>query len=205
MKYIIERNNNYLMHRSHKYIDKHKSKSGNWIYVYDKSKASRNRNIIKKDKTYNNDVPDEYQPKMKKTDYAGRQGYVNEYGIFFDGDYETARAKMYEWDLKIADAKMKQQKEEQSYKGRAKRKINNFLRSTFSEDTAEKTRNAVENVINNAKDKELKKLNEQYSDMLNLSKNDYDRLSDEDKRKWEKAEDKYEAKRKQIIEKYSKK
>lgn len=160
MKCIIERNNNYLMHRSHKYIDKHKSKSGNWIYVYDKSKASRNRNIIKKDKTYNNDVPDEYQPKMEK---------------------------------------------EQSYKDRVKRKINNFLRSTFSEDTAEKTRNAVENVINNVKDKELKKLNEQYSDMLNLSKNEYDRLSDEDKRKWEKAEDKYEAKRKQIIEKYSKK
>lgn len=154
MKYIIERNNNYLMHRSHKYIDNHKTKSGNWIYVYDKSKASRN--IIKKDKTYNNDVPDEYQPKMKKTDYAGRQGYVNEYGIFFDGDYETARAKMYEWDLKIADTKMKQQKEEQSYKDRVKRKINNFLRSTFSEDTAKKTRNAVEKVINNVKDKELK-------------------------------------------------
>ena len=109
MKYIIERNDNYLMHRSHKYIDKHKS--GNWIYVYDKSKASSNRNIIKKDKTYNNDVPDEYQPKMEK---------------------------------------------EQSYKGRAKQKINNFLGSTFSEDTAEKTRNAVEKVINNVKDKELK-------------------------------------------------
>lgn len=41
--------------------------------------------------------------------------------------------------------------------------------------------------------------------MLNLSKNDYDRLSDEDKRKWEKAEDKYEAKRAQILEKYPKK
>ena len=40
--------------------------------------------------------------------------------------------------------------------------------------------------------------------MLNLSKKEYDRLPDEDKRKWEKAEDKYEAKRKQIIEKYSK-
>ena len=52
---------------------------------------------------------------MKKTDYAGRQGYVNEYGIFFDGDYETARAKMDEWDLKVADTKMKQQKQEQSY------------------------------------------------------------------------------------------
>lgn len=52
-------------------------------------------------------------------------------------------------------------------------------------------------------DKQLEKLYDQYEDVLTTTKYDYDRLSDEDKKKWDKADDEYNTKRKKLQEGFS--
>lgn len=48
----LEKNRNTLEHKSHKYIDKHKSKKGNWVYEYTKTDSGVDRNKLTYDTSY---------------------------------------------------------------------------------------------------------------------------------------------------------
>lgn len=81
------------------------------------------------------------------------------------------------------------------YKYIARKKVNGKWRYWYDNNTKNKNNKKISET-----DKELEKLTEQYKDVLFLSLHDYEKLSDEDKKKWEEANDEYEAKRKQILE-----
>lgn len=128
--------NSELMHRNHKYISR-KWKNGRWVYEYEMPKKK---------------VPNEYKPELKKTMYGNSVGYVNKDGLFFRGDYETARNKSYEYDLKKAEAKAQSQLREQNYRKSAKRHVDDTVRdisngvkkvSSFSKSTIDKGRKKV--------------------------------------------------------------
>lgn len=129
--------NNELYHWKYK---SRKKVNGKWRYEYDTKKVSTNRS----------GVPEAYKPNLKKSTYAGRNGYTNDKGLFFAGDYESARKQSYEWDLKQADSKAKSQLKEQQYRSSAKRHVDDAIKdakntakkiSYFSQKQIDKGRN----------------------------------------------------------------
>ena len=110
--------NDELMHRSHKYISR-KWKNGRWVYKYKYNKIGNNTNEKSRE------IPKEYKPSLTKSTLYGKndKGYTNSDGVFFRGNYESARRQAYEYDLKKSNAKMQSQLKEQNYRNSVKRHV----------------------------------------------------------------------------------
>ena len=78
-----------------------------------KTNRVRSTSVTKK-----SSVPDAYQPNLKPDTLYGKndKGYTNSDGMFFRGDYESARKQSYEYDLKKANVKAQEQLKEQIIK-----------------------------------------------------------------------------------------
>lgn len=132
----------------HKYIRKYKSKkSGKYVYVYDGKS--------------DDDIPDAYKPDMKPSSMGSRKGYVYN-GIFYEGDYKTARKKAYEFDLKANQAKVEKALEDyrsnSTLRGKVGQAVEDIANSIESipEATSEvvsKGRNFIANILESAADK----------------------------------------------------
>lgn len=166
--------NNELYHWKYK---SRKKVNGKWRYEYDTPKSSSNRNTkvtltdntgYKKTKVVNsngdqvrrsyvtNKVPDAYKPNLKKSSYAGKNGYVNNEGIFFSGNYESARKQSYDWDIKQADSKAKSQLKEQQYRSSVKRHVDDVVKD--AKRTAKKVSDFSQKQIDKGKSWLIKKL-----------------------------------------------
>ena len=135
--------NNELNHWKYK---SRKKVNGKWRYEYDTKKVSTNRS----------GVPEAYKPNLKKSTYAGRNGYINDKGLFFAGDYESARKQSYEWDLKQADSKAKSQLKEQQYRSSVKRHVDDVVKD--AKKTAKKVSDFSQKQIDKGKSWLIKKL-----------------------------------------------
>jgi hypothetical protein len=75
-----------------------------------------------------NNPPQEYKPQLDQSSMGGRQGYVDERGMFFEGGYDHALKKKWKWDLMFSQAKMNDQKKEQTYRSSMKRHIDDMIK-----------------------------------------------------------------------------
>lgn len=117
-----KKKNDYIEHRSHKYISR-EWRRGRWNYTYP--------NEVKA-KAVGRQVPDVYQPDMKPDTFGSRKGYTYK-GIFYDGNYNQARARAYERDLQEANAKAIAQLREQNYRRSVQKKIDDLMKSIREE------------------------------------------------------------------------
>ena len=156
--------------RNHKYISR-KWQNGRWVYEYD---YNRNRNgnhisnnsLPKTNKVINtasnekSSVPDAYKPNLKPDTLYGKndKGYTNSDGMFFRGDYESARKQSYEYDLKKANGKAQEQLKEQNYRKSAKRHIDDVKKDIKKYN--KKVSSLSKKIINNGKKKVAKFLRE---------------------------------------------
>ena len=154
--------------RSHKYISR-KWQNGRWVYEYDyNSNGSRmgNNSLSKTNQvrsayvTKKSSVPDAYQPNLKPDTLYGKndKGYTNSDGMFFRGDYESARKQSYEYDLKKANGKAQEQLKEQNYRKSAKRHIDDVKKDIKKYN--KKVSSLSKKTINNGKKKVAKFLRE---------------------------------------------
>ena len=163
---------NFLMHW--KYIKREKV-GDKWKYTYkDDKKASTTG------KTSNVKVSDleieSYRPelfgKWEKTTFGNKHGYVDDNGLFYEGDYETAkRAK---FDREWINNSLKVKAAVDKAKTNSIRDAVDSAKKSIS-DALDKTSDKVENTINTAKDK--------------LGIDERERYK-EAKRKWDNAVDK---------------
>ena len=154
-----------INNRNHKYISR-KWQNGRWVYEYEYDyNRNRNRNGIsnnslpKTNNTVSNkkrSVPDAYNPNLKPDTLYGKndKGYTNNDGMFFRGDYESARKKSYEYDLKKANGKAQEQLKEQNYRKSVKRHIDDVKKDI------KKVSSLSKKTINNGKKKVAKFLRE---------------------------------------------
>lgn len=158
--------------RNHKYISR-KWRNGRWVYEYDYNynrNGNRNRmsnnSLPKTNKVSNtssnkkSSVPDAYKPNLKPDTLYGKndKGYTNSDGMFFRGDYESAKKQSYEYDLKKANGKAQEQLKEQNYRKSAKRHIDDVKKdikkvSSLSKKTINKGKKKVAKFLREAADK----------------------------------------------------
>ena len=158
--------------RSHKYISR-KWQNGRWVYEYDynsngnrmgNNSLSKTNRVRSTSVTKKSSVPDAYQPNLKPDTLYGKndKGYTNSDGMFFRGDYESARKQSYEYDLKKANGKAQKQLEEQNYMKSTKRHIDDAKKdikkgakkvSSLSKKTINKGKKKVAKFLREAADK----------------------------------------------------
>lgn len=147
--------NNYLMHRSHKYI-KRERVNGQWRYYYPGDNVTNGNNREDKKRLLLR-VPDAYKPKkFEPTTYLGKPAYLDERGHAYVGDYETALANKYKMDLKFANAKMESALKETQYNNSIQRRIDDTVKditsaakyvSNVGKTTVNRGRNTVANLL----------------------------------------------------------
>lgn len=154
--------------RNHKYISR-KWQNGRWVYEYDYNRNGNrmsNNSLQKTNKVINtasnkkSSVPDAYKPNLKPDTLYGKndKGYTNSDGMFFRGDYESARKQSYEYDLKKANGKAQEQLKEQNYRKSAKRHIDDVKKDIKKYN--KKVSSLSKKTINNGKKKVAKFLRE---------------------------------------------
>lgn len=154
--------------RSHKYISR-KWQNGRWVYEYDYNRNGnrmvnnslpKTNQVSRTSVTKKSTVPDAYQPNLKPDTLYGKndKGYTNSDGMFFRGDYESARKQSYEYDLKKANGKAQKQLEEQNYRKSTKRHIDDVKKDIKK--GAKKVSSLSKKTINNGKKKVAKFLRE---------------------------------------------
>lgn len=168
---------NFLMHW--KYVKREKV-GDKWKYTYKDDKKTSTTGKIS-----NVDVSDleieSYRPelfgKWEKTTFGNKYGYVDDNGLFYEGDYETAKRAKFdrEWinnSLKVQEAVNKAKTNS----------IGDAIDSAKKgiSDALNKTSNKVENTINTAKDKLGVDEREAYKDAKAAYENATDKKNEAD-------------------------
>ena len=109
------------------------------------------RDVKKKKDSYSKNIPTAYQPPLKKSTFGHKKGYVNEKnGMFYEGSYEKARKKSYEFDVKVADRKAQAQYEKQMSQKKVKINTDGLIKS------AKKVSSVSKRTVNKGKKKVAK-------------------------------------------------
>lgn len=116
--------------RHWKYIDR-EWKKGRWVYTYPREgqKTSAIARVYMHN-PYNIDpktMPDSYNPNLKETTSGGKKGYVDEGGMFFEGDLHTAKVNKYIWDANRVAARTAAAKKQAAYNGSAKKVVDDTI------------------------------------------------------------------------------
>ena len=168
---------NFLMHW--KYIKREKV-GDKWKYTYKDEKKTSTTG-----KTSNVDISDleieSYRPelfgKWEKTTFGNKHGYVDGNGLFYEGDYETAkRAK---FDREWINNSLKVQEAVNKAKTNSIGDAIDSAKKSIS-DALNKTSNKVENTINTAKDKLGVDEREAYKDAKAAYENATDKKNEAD-------------------------
>ena len=181
-KNLMQRHNsrvydNFLMHW--KYVKREKV-GDKWKYTYKDDKKTSTTG-----KTSNVKVSDleieSYRPelfgKWEKTTFGNKHGYVDDNGLFYEGDYETAkRAK---FDREWINNSLKVKAAVDKAKTNSIRDAVDSAKKSIS-DALDKTSDKVENTINTAKDKLGVDEREAYKDAKAAYENATDKKNEAD-------------------------
>lgn len=135
-----------LQHWKYKYK---KRVNGKWRYYYDDSRARKNGSNPGK-------APTSYKPesfgKWEQTSFGSRKGYVDSNGIFYEGDYDTARQTKWEREFKAIGVKTEVERAKSQYNGSVRKKIDDVIDSVtelrdLGKETINKGRNAAADIL----------------------------------------------------------
>ena len=139
---------NYLMHKDHKYISKHKSKNGKWVYLYTEPATDGYSTDIFGKTTYH------HTPKTEVYGRNGKQIFTKESTVSTTSVVPFSNAKNVTTRKKYITYGTLEQKYGK-YRKKAIKQINSFLNRTANSisrniSTAKKTVSRLLSIINNA-------------------------------------------------------
>ena len=128
---------NYIEHtaargssKSHKYISKHKSKLGNWVYVYPKQTRTKKANAVLRELDRRTELEDKKLDRVKETlDWMGSLK-PEDFSFKYNPDPELSKAA-YE-DMANAHYKMTSDWIDRDYKNNRLKKKRKILSKIFS-------------------------------------------------------------------------
>ena len=99
---------------------KPKKNGDKWKYYYDDKKKKKNGSNPGK-------VPESYKPdrfeKWEETTLGSKKGYVDSKGIFYEGNYDTARQSKWEHEFRNAGVKAEVERAKAQYNNSVRKKI----------------------------------------------------------------------------------
>ena len=125
-KNLIQRHNSriydkFLMHW--KYTKREKI-GDKWKYYYDDDAARKNGSNPGK-------VPESYKPdrfeKWEETTLGSKKGYVDSKGIFYEGNYDTARQSKWEHEFRNAGVKAEVERAKAQYNNSVRKKVDDGM------------------------------------------------------------------------------
>lgn len=130
--------------------------NGKWRYYYDEEAVEKAVSKI-------GNAPPHYKPYLKPSTYINKKGFVDENGLFWEGDYETARQKKWKTlDAKEAIVNAEKARAQSQYNSSVKKKIDDVAEDVVSgatkiknvaSSTIDKGKKAVANILDGLADK----------------------------------------------------